>query len=187
MVVSLDCLFMLSESTEAIAYVAVGVHAIGEQRENSCRRFTRCLIKREKQLNHQYDTKQHNCRAVLITLVLACLGLLCGCGPAQSAQTSTTKPAANTTGEAQPATAKRYPLTGRVVSVDKPNRSINIDADAIPGFMSAMTMPYAVKDAGILEKVAPGDQIKAEIVIGDEGAHLENVVATKTPPQTPTK
>jgi protein SCO1/2 len=82
---------------------------------------------------------------------------------------------------------KRYPLTGRVVSIDKPNQSINIDGDAIPGFMAAMTMPYQVKDASILEKVAPGDQIKAEIVIGDEGAHLEYVVATKTPSQTPAK
>jgi protein SCO1 len=134
-------------------------------------------------VNHQ----QHNCRAVLTALILTCLGLSLACGPSQSAKSSPTETAANTAGEAQPAAAKRYPLTGRVVSIDKPNQTINVDGDAIPGFMSAMTMPYSVKDSGILEKVAPGDQIKAEIVIGDEGAHLENVVATKTPPQTPTK
>ena len=74
-----------------------------------------------------------------------------------------------------------------MVSIDRSNQSINVDGDAIPGFMSAMTMPYAVKDSGILETVAPGDQIKAEIVIGDGGAHLENVVASKMSPQTPTK
>jgi Cu/Ag efflux protein CusF len=143
--------------------------------------------RREKQLSHQYDTKQHTCRAVLTALVLACLGLSSACGPSRSAKTSSTETAANAAGKTQPAAAKRYPLTGRVASIDRPNQSINIDGDAIPGFMSAMTMPYSVKDPGILEKVAPGDRIKAEIVIGDEGAHLENVVATKTPSQTPMK
>jgi Cu/Ag efflux protein CusF len=138
---------------------------------------------RRNDVNYQH----HTCRAALTALILAYLGLSSACGPSQSAKTSPTKPAANAAGEAQPGAAKRYPLTGRVVSVDKPNRSINIDGDAIPGFMSVMTMPYSVKDSGILEKVAPGDQIKAEIVIGDEGAHLENVVATKTSPHTPTK
>jgi len=50
-----------------------------------------------------------------------------------------------------------------------------VDGDAIPGFMAAMTMPYQVKDAGVLDKLSPGDQIKAEIVVGNEGAYLENI------------
>jgi len=128
-------------------------------------------------VSHQHDTKQRTSGAILTVLALACLGLLSACGPSQSPQTQGPK----TT------TAKRYPLTGRVVSVDKPNHSINVDGDAIPGFMSAMTMPYQVNDAGVLEKVAPGDQIRAEVVIGDEGAHLENVVATRAPSQAPAK
>jgi hypothetical protein len=36
-------------------------------------------------------------------------------------------------------------------------------------------MPYQVKDASVLDKLSPGDQIKAEIVLGNEGAHLENI------------
>ncbi len=71
---------------------------------------------------------------------------------------------------------KRISLTGRVVSVDKANQSINVDGDAIPGFMAAMTMPYQVKDASVLEKSSPGDQIKADIVVGNDGAYLENIV-----------
>jgi protein SCO1 len=106
---------------------------------------------------------------VKVVLILACLCLL-ACGPAQSTQTATA--------EAQAATAKRYPLTGRVVSIDKPDQSLTIDGDEIPGFMGAMQMSYAVKDTSILEKVSPGDQIKAGIVVGNDGAYLENVTVT---------
>lgn len=126
--------------------------------------------------------------AILAALTLACLGLLAACGPSRSAkQTDAKETDAKVTTEAKDASVKRYNLTGRVVSIDKSNQSINIDGDEIPGFMAAMTMPYQVKDASILEKVSPGDQIKAEIVVGNEGVHLQNVVATKTPSQTPTK
>jgi protein SCO1/2 len=79
-------------------------------------------------------------------------------------------------------------LTGRVVSIDKPARSINVDGDEIPGFMAAMTMPYPVKDAAALDKLSPGDQIKAEIVVGNEGAYLENISLTqKAPSPNPPK
>jgi protein SCO1/2 len=92
------------------------------------------------------------------------------------------------TTQAKDTTAKRYNLTGRVVSIDKSTRSINVDGDEIPGFMAAMTMPYQVKDAGVLEKLSPGDQIKAEIVMGNDGAYLENIApAQKEPPAKPTK
>jgi protein SCO1 len=83
---------------------------------------------------------------------------------------------------------KRYPLTGRIVSVDKASQSLNIAGDAIPGFMGAMTMPYQVKDAAVLTKASAGDQIKAQIVVGNDAAYLENIVlAPKAPSSSPTK
>jgi protein SCO1 len=95
---------------------------------------------------------------------------------------------AKVTTEAKDSSVKRYPLTGRVVSIDKPTHSINVDGDAIPGFMAAMTMPYPVKDSGVLEKLSPGDPIKAEIVVGNDGAYLENIVlAQKVPAPKPAK
>ena len=60
---------------------------------------------------------------------------------------------------ASQADTTRYHLTGRVISVDKRANSVMIDGDDIPGFMSAMQMPYNVKDATILGKLNPGDQI----------------------------
>jgi protein SCO1 len=60
---------------------------------------------------------------------------------------------------------KRYPLTGRVVSIDTQSQSAIIDADAIPGFMDAMAMPYTIKPASALNQLAVGDSISAEVVV----------------------
>jgi len=108
---------------------------------------------------------------MLSVVALVCLGTLTACGPSRSAKQAAAK--------ADDKGAKRYVLTGRVVSIEKPTQSMSVDGDAIPGFMAAMTMPYQVKDASVLGKLSPGDQIKAEIVVGNEGAYLENIAVTQ--------
>ena len=75
--------------------------------------------------------------------------------------------------------ARRYHLKGKVVQVDKPQQHLVIDHEEIPGFMGAMTMPYPVADAATLERVSPGDQITADVVVGDNQVRLENVVVVK--------
>jgi protein SCO1/2 len=80
-------------------------------------------------------------------------------------------------------TAKRYPFTGRVVSIDSQSESTVIDADAIPGYMDAMAMPYKVKPAAALNHLIPGDSISAEVVVQSDSRNedaasdywLENV------------
>src|SRR5690242_19683843 len=82
-----------------------------------------------------------------------------------------------------PATpAKRYHLKGKVVSMDKQGTMANIDSEAIPDFMGAMTMPYTVKPEGELDQLKPGDAITADVVVQDESARLENVVVIALPP-----
>lgn len=113
------------------------------------------------------------------TILIASVGLsfLAACGPSHSAQQSAGKEAdSKVTVQAKDAIVKRYQLTGRVVSIDKAAHAINVDGDEIPGFMAAMTMPYQVKDAGVIEKLSPGEQIKAEIVMENDGAYLEKIV-----------
>jgi protein SCO1/2 len=61
--------------------------------------------------------------------------------------------------------AKRYPFTGRVVSIDSQSQSAVIDGDPIPGFMDAMAMPYKVKPDSTLNHLTPGDSISAEVVV----------------------
>jgi protein SCO1/2 len=137
-------------------------------------------------LSHPFGMQCWTHPTILRAIVLACLGLLAACGPSRNAKSPGATDAKVTT-EAKDPSVKRYPLTGRVVSVDKAGQAINIDGDAIPGFMAAMTMPYPVKDTSILDKVSPGDLIKAEIVVGNDSAYLENIVATKAPAPKPVK
>jgi protein SCO1 len=79
---------------------------------------------------------------------------------------------------------KRYPFTGRVVSVDSQAESAVIDGDSIPGFMDAMAMTYKVKPAATLSHLNPGDSISAEVVSDPEDENgrsdywLENVKVT---------
>ena len=113
-------------------------------------------------------------RPSAIVLFLACLFAA-----------SCNKPAPQKPGATTQSGVKRYHLTGRVVSTDKRANSVMIDGDDIPGFMAAMAMPYPVKDATLLDKLSPGDQITADIVVRGDDSWLENVVVTghSTPPK----
>jgi protein SCO1 len=79
---------------------------------------------------------------------------------------------------------KRYPFTGRVVSIDSQAQSALIDGDAVPGFMDGMAMTYKVKPAATLSHLNPGDSISAEVVSEPEDENgrsdywLENVRVT---------
>lgn len=85
---------------------------------------------------------------------------------------------------------RRYELKGKVISIDKTQKQLVVDGEEIPGFMSAMTMPYSVKDARLLDSLGPGDQITAQVVVSNDSAWLENIVVvkkgeeTKSPPSS---
>ena len=79
---------------------------------------------------------------------------------------------------AQATAAKRYRLRGKVVSLDKRANMLNVDGEAIPGFMGAMTMPYNVKPATQLDKLSPGDAITADVVLEGDNSWLENIAVT---------
>ena len=90
---------------------------------------------------------------------------------------------------------KRYAFTGRVVSIDTQDQSAIIDGDAIPGFMDAMAMPYKIKPPAMLNTLAPGDAITADVVVvqpnsNNEGATpdswLENIKITAHTAPAPT-
>src|SRR5271165_6933031 len=79
-----------------------------------------------------------------------------------------------------PPAAKRYELQGRVVAVDSATRQLTIAHQDIPGFMEAMTMPYTVsdKDRWVFQSIAPGDQVHATLVLGEQ-AELQDVTITR--------
>ena len=83
--------------------------------------------------------------------------------------------------QAQPTEQKteRHELNGKVVSIDKAGKTVTVDHKEIPGFMGAMTMPYPVKDEHLLDNLAPGDQVNAQIVADSKSMWLENIEVQK--------
>jgi protein SCO1/2 len=116
----------------------------------------------------------HPTRTFLIALILTGVFLSCSCH------------------RSPPTAAKRYPFTGRVISIDSQSRTALIDGDAIPGFMDAMAMSYKVKPDSTLNHLTASDSISAEVVVlqpkSDDAAPdywLENVkvVGHAAPPE----
>lgn len=116
-------------------------------------------------------------RPLLCALILSAILLTCSCHRTKAPD------------------AKRYPFTGRIISVDKQEQTAVIDGDNVPGFMEAMAMSYKIKPSSMLTQLAPGDSVSAEVVVqpasqGDAppDAWLENVKVTahaKMPPPGP--
>ena len=112
--------------------------------------------------------KHISTRNFLFFCLVAALTVSCNQSPAQSA-------------------AKRYHLKGKVVSIDVRAKMVTVDGEDIPGFMPAMTMPYEVKPESQLAKLAPGDEITAEVVLQDDKGWLENIVVTRHADAPPKK
>jgi len=74
--------------------------------------------------------------------------------------------------------AKRYGLTGQVVAVRPEIGEIRIAHEAVPGYMDAMTMSFAVKDRATLAGRQRGDLVRATLVVTPTDAWLENVQKT---------
>ena len=63
-----------------------------------------------------------------------------------------------------------YPLNGRVVAVDVANQQVTLEHDAVTELnWPAMTMPFKVADAKLLQSLQPGQTIMA-MFTANEGA-----------------
>jgi protein SCO1 len=78
--------------------------------------------------------------------------------------------------------APTYQLTGQILAVKPDTNEVLVKHDDIPGFMPAMTMPYAVKDPGLLEGRLPGDLITATLRVESTFAHLTAITRTGSAP-----
>ena len=81
--------------------------------------------------------------------------LTVGCAPKQEAQAGATQSLA----------IKHYQMHGKVISVNAAEKSAKIEGADIPGWMSAMTMDYPVKDASELPKLAADKMIEATVFV----------------------
>jgi protein SCO1 len=61
--------------------------------------------------------------------------------------------------------AKTYEMRGQILGVNRDKMEILVKHEEIPGLMSAMTMPWKVQNANMLDTLGPGDLITSEIVV----------------------
>jgi protein SCO1 len=62
---------------------------------------------------------------------------------------------------------KTYEMRGQILGVNRDKLEILVKHEDIPGLMSAMTMPWKVQTANMLDNIGPGDLITSEIVVKD--------------------
>lgn len=73
---------------------------------------------------------------------------------------------------------KRYPLKGKVISIDREKKLASIHHEEIEGFMAEMTMDFPIQEEWIWNDITPGSEIRAELVVdstADEPYWLENI------------
>lgn len=71
--------------------------------------------------------------------------------------------------------ADQYPVTGMVLKIDSAHKSFVVSCDAIPGYMDAMVMPFAVRDAKEFSGVAPGTNVQFTLVVEKESSYAEHI------------
>jgi len=72
---------------------------------------------------------------------------------------------------------QRYPVKGTVVRVEFTDNRVVLDHEAIPGYMDAMTMPFAVRERSLLNGLDAGDVVSATLVVDthDNRSWLEDL------------
>jgi len=73
------------------------------------------------------------------------------------------------------ASVQRFQVTGLVLTVDAPHRSVLVSHDPIAGYMDAMTMPFRVNNPRLLENLKPGDKVEFTLVVGKTLSYISNV------------
>ena len=67
-----------------------------------------------------------------------------------------------------------YDVKGRVAGIDDGGRTLIVEHEEIPGYMSAMTMPLPA-DPSTTASLKPGDAIEFELVVSDDSTWIGSV------------
>jgi protein SCO1/2 len=60
---------------------------------------------------------------------------------------------------------KQYEVNGKVVAVDKDQKTVTLDHEDIPGLMKGMEMQFKVENPQVLEGIAEGDQVSGQLKV----------------------
>jgi len=101
--------------------------------------------------------------ACVLVLIAAVMGAACGAPP-------------------PPAKVREFPLTGKVLAIKPDKSEIQVKHDEVRGFMEPMTMWFNIRNAKLLDGLAPGDLISATLVLTAEDSYLTAVRKTGSRP-----
>ncbi len=73
---------------------------------------------------------------------------------------------------------KVYDMRGKIVSRDRNQNTLQIDHEAIKGFMEAMTMDYTVRGAKVDQLPPDGSKIRAKLHVVDDAFWVSDVQKT---------
>ena len=71
--------------------------------------------------------------------------------------------------------AETHAISGLVLEVDAAHRSITVSCNSVPGYMDAMTMPFDVREAKMLDGIKPGAAIDFTLVVNGDSSYAENI------------
>lgn len=104
---------------------------------------------------------------IVLCILLASTCVILGCSTKEKSAT-TSVPSADSAA----VVVETYEGRGVVKSV-MPNREhIIVDHEDIPGFMSAMSMPFALRDTSLAAGLSPGDSIRFTVEVDGPYVHL---------------
>jgi protein SCO1 len=73
------------------------------------------------------------------------------------------------------ANAREYPVSGMVLSLDRPEKRVVVSHERIPDLMEGMTMPFTVRDAKELNGLVPGAIIQFTLVVTKETSYAKSL------------
>jgi protein SCO1/2 len=71
--------------------------------------------------------------------------------------------------------AQQYSVTGMVLKVDRSRNTLIVSHQAIPGLMTAMTMPFEVRRSEDLDGLVPGGVVEFTLVIDGSTSYAERI------------
>jgi Cu/Ag efflux protein CusF len=104
-----------------------------------------------------------SCLNRIAILCLALVLLLAGCAAPKPQEAAKSGP------------VKEYQMRGEITGLDAGGHVATIKHENIPGFMSAMTMGYPVKDPAEFSKLAVGEPITATVYQNGDDFWIGNI------------
>jgi protein SCO1 len=75
--------------------------------------------------------------------------------------------------------AEEHTVQGILLKVDRAKGSITVSCDAIPGYMDAMVMPFAVRGSEVPKSLVPGTTVRFKMVEREHEDYAEHLEAIK--------